>query len=352
MHKIGAELLWESKKGRVLLDVRTPAEYERGHIPDALSMPLFDNAERAEIGTLYKRVSPREAFLRGLEFVGPKMANIVRQTELLVPSKKLLIHCWRGGQRSASVAWLLSNAGFDVQLLQGGYKAYRRSIHAAFDKAIDSMVVLGGLTGSGKTEVLREIKAAGEQIIDLEKIACHKGSSFGALGEKSQPTVEQFENDLYEVIRLLDPNRAIWVENESRSIGRVYLPEGLWHSMKKAPLVQLVLPFEKRLDVLVASYANYPPGQLQEAFERIQKRLGGQHLKAALEALQEQDFRTAAQIALRYYDKSYRYFVERSQVDQLISFPVEEHQPRQTAMALIDLWREQNFTNSTNSNHL
>ncbi|MEM9918157.1 MAG: tRNA 2-selenouridine(34) synthase MnmH [Bacteroidota bacterium] len=337
---IQADQIWKAMEERTLLDVRTPAEYTKGHIPGALSFPLFENQERVEIGTLYKQQSPRDAFLRGLELVGPKMADFVRKAEAIAPDKKLLLHCWRGGQRSGSMGWLLRSAGFDVRTLDGGYKAYRRFVHASFDQKNTSFIVLGGLTGCGKTDILHALRDVGHQVIDLEGIARHKGSAFGALGEQPQPTVEQFENDLYECCRNFEAGKPIWLENESKSIGRVYLPEGFWQNMKRAPVINIELPFERRLDILVDNYGAYPKEDLIEAFNRIRKRLGGQHLKAALEALQEGDLRSAAAIALRYYDKSYHFFLERSQVTELIPFKLDAHEPIQTAHRLIKFYEK------------
>ena len=218
-----AEFLRESNT-RVLLDVRSPGEYGQGHIPGALSFPLFTDAERALVGTCYKQNSREAALELGLELVGPKMAGSVREARTLAPHRRLAVHCWRGGQRSGSMAWLFRQAGFDVVTLEGGYKNFRRYVLESFDDTGLQLMVVGGRTGSGKTQVLKELARLGEQIIDLEAIAHHKGSAFGSIGEPEQPTVEQFENDLFQALRMLDPQRRVWIENESRSIGRVYTP--------------------------------------------------------------------------------------------------------------------------------
>ena len=290
-----------------LLDVRTPAEFEKGHIPGAFNLPLFTNEERVEVGTIYKQISPEKALLRGLDFVGPKMRKLVEEAQKVAPDRKVAVHCWRGGQRSGSLAWLLGMAGFDVQIIKGGYKAYRKHIYAYFEKLDIPMIVIGGKTGSGKTEVLHALEEKGEQILDLEALANHKGSSFGALGEAPQPSVEHFENILFETLQSLDVSRTTWVENESKSIGRVYLPKGIWSCMQKAPLIDLQVPLDHRINRLVGEYATFPVGILKEAFVRIKKRLGGQHLKAALDALEDNDFERATDIALKYYDKAYQH---------------------------------------------
>ncbi|NUO02490.1 MAG: tRNA 2-selenouridine(34) synthase MnmH, partial [Saprospiraceae bacterium] len=303
---IAPEALFEVvSEDRVLIDVRTPAEYAHGHIPGAVNLPLFSNEERAEVGTLYKQVNPSAALLKGLDFVGGKMSSFVRQASRLAPNRKVAVHCWRGGKRSGSMAWLLGFADFDVTILQGGYKAYRQYLLEALAGYRFDICILGGHTGSGKTEVLHELHRQGEFILDLEALARHKGSAFGAMGEMPQPTVEQFENDLFDAFRKLPTGVRVWIEDESQSIGRVYIPPGFWQQMSAAPMLRMDMPVDIRVKKLVATYACFPKADLIDAFERIRKRLGGQHLKAAVEALDRDDFFTAAGIALRYYDKAY-----------------------------------------------
>ena len=296
----------------VLLDVRSPGEYAQGHIPGALSFPLFTDAERALVGTCYKQNSREAALELGLELVGPKMAGFVREARTLAPHRRLAVHCWRGGQRSGSMAWLFRQAGFDVVTLEGGYKNFRRYVLESFDDTGLQLMVVGGRTGSGKTQVLKELARLGEQIIDLEAIAHHKGSAFGSIGEPEQPTVEQFENDLFQALRMLDPQRRVWIENESRSIGRVYVPPGFWNHMHQSPLFNIQIPESARIDNLLRDYVLTDKSDLEAAFMRIYKKLGGQHVKTALEALAVDDFATAARIALHYYDKTYQHGLENN----------------------------------------
>lgn len=320
---------------RVLLDVRTPAEFAESRIPGALNLPLFSDAERVVVGTLYKQVGPEAALLKGLEMVGPKLRGLVETARDLAPDRRVCLHCWRGGQRSGSVAWLLDTAGFDVVVLQGGYKAYRHWTRAQLEQPRAQLLVVGGPTGSGKTEILHALHGAGEQIIDLEALAHHKGSSFGALGERPQPSIPQFENQLSAAWQQTDDTRRVWIENESRSIGRVYLPSTFYEQLSQAPMFDLNVPLESRLRRLVGMYAPYSSEHLAAAFTRIGKRLGGQHLKAAMAALAAEDYHEAARIALVYYDKAY----ERSDLQQrkgrVIPFPVAEDNPEKTAAALV-----------------
>lgn len=302
----------EACQTRVLLDVRSPGEFRQGHIPGAHSFPLFTDEERAQVGICYKQKGPDDALALGLELVGPKMAGFVRSAQGLAADKRVAVHCWRGGKRSQSMSWLLRTAGFDVITLTGGYKAYRQWVLSVFQDIFLNLWVLGGQTGSGKTKVLRALRDAGEQIIDLEAIACHKGSSFGAIGENPQPTVEQFENDLADALTKLDSSKRVWIENESKSIGRVFIPLDFWQKMKMAPLINIEIPENARIENLVADYDDGDRQALIEAFERIGKRLGGQHLKTAIEALEAGNLRAAAHIALHYYDKTYRHCLDTS----------------------------------------
>jgi len=301
-----------------LLDVRTPAEFERGHIPGAINLPLFSNDERVIIGTLYKKEGRDAAVEKGLELVGPKLATFVRKAKEIAIDKEIMLHCWRGGMRSGSMAWLFQTAGLRPKVLTGGYKAYRQQVHHDFSARKLNLVVLGGATGSGKTLILHAMQAQGHQIIDLEQLANHKGSSFGAIGEDPQPATEHFENLLHQRILSLDPNQKIWVENESRGIGTVYIPEGFWMQMQAAPLINITIPKENRLDILTQMYVGKDPSLLIPAFERIRKKLGGLKLKQAIEHLQTGDYRSAADIALTYYDKAYAFGLKKNKSPRII----------------------------------
>jgi tRNA 2-selenouridine synthase len=288
-----------------VVDVRSPGEHHHGHIPGAHSLPLFSNDERAVVGTRYKRQGRDAAVLEGLRIVGPKMAAIVEQARAFAPDGRIAVHCWRGGERSGSVAWLLDKAGFnEVMTLKGGYKAFRNHVLAAFTRPFNLMV-LGGYTGTGKTETLQYLKDLGEQVLDLEGLAHHKGSSYGALGEPPQPGTEQFENLIWNAIERLDHARPIWVEDESMMIGRARIPDAFFAQMRRAVLHFADMPIEERADRLVVDYGRYPVAHLAEATKRIERRLGPQHCKAALDALAVGDLRTVALITLRYYDKAY-----------------------------------------------
>ncbi len=328
------EFIREAEKS-VVLDVRSPGEFQQGHIPGAVSFPLFSDAERAEVGTLYKQKGPDAAMLRGLEFVGPKMAEFVREARRISPTRKVAIHCWRGGKRSKSMAWLLESAGMEAVVLEGGYKAYRHWVLEFGPLESLDFCIIGGKTGTGKTKILRALRNLGEQIIDLEAMANHKGSAFGAIGEAPQPTAEHFENGLFEVLRSLDPTRRVWLENESRSIGKVFIPDIFWAKMKHAPLINVEIPMEDRIQNLLDDYAPYPVSDLASAFEKIDRKLGGVQFKKAIEALEAGDLATAAEIALWYYDKTYQHCLDNNISPKIHFLPVQKFFPENIAKSCI-----------------
>lgn len=303
---VDIETFIEASKTLPVIDVRTPSEFKQGHIPGAHNLPLFSDEERAEIGTLYTQVSRDASIKRGLEFVGPKMRHFVEQSETWCPDQNVLVHCWRGGMRSQSLSWLLNFSGFHTRTLIGGYKAFRRFVLDRFSLS-HPIIILGGMTGSGKTHLLHKLKEMGEQVIDLEGLAHHKGSAFGALGEDPQPTNEHFENQIAMQLHRLNPNRRIWLEDESIYIGKNKLPDDLFHQMRGAPVVEVKVSYEDRIQQLVDDYSDYPVEGLKESVLKIQKRLGGARTKEALEALDNEDFAKVANLTLKYYDKTYQY---------------------------------------------
>jgi tRNA 2-selenouridine synthase len=333
-----AEFL-ELGKHLPIVDVRTPAEFEQGHIPGAHNIPLFSNEERAIVGTLYKREGKDIAVLKGLEFVGPKMAGFARRARKLAVDKKILVHCWRGGMRSASMAWLFNTTGLDAQTLPGGYKAYRRYIRASFDKPA-RLVILGGMTGSGKTDILKKLHEMGEQFIDLEGIAHHRGSSFGQIGQEPQPTNEQFENNLAAEWLEQDMERTLWLEDESKPIGRIRLMDNLYARMRKTPLVVINVPREIRALRLVDDYASLDKEELEAALVRIGRRIGGQNLKDAVHALHENDFLKVANIALDYYDKTYNYGLEQRKDVPKVFVETDSGDPEHNAKLVLEAWND------------
>ncbi len=297
-------------QGNLILDVRSPSEYQHAHIPNARSFPLFTDEERKIVGTTYKQQSRELAIQVGLEYFGPKMKQMVLDAEVALKSKdskKVFVHCWRGGMRSAAVSWLLDLYGFEVFVLKGGYKTFRGWVLSQFDKKYD-MTILSGFTGCGKTEILHELEKRGEAIIDLEEIASHRGSTFGALGMKEQPSSEQFENELALTLYKINhekKDQTIWLESESSRIGRVNMPYQFFNKMKEAKCIRIEVPLQKRLQKIIVEYGCFGIERLKAGVLRIQKRLGGLETKNALEHLNHYNLEKAFEILIKYYDKTY-----------------------------------------------
>ena len=337
MQTLTAESYFTSGDRPVLLDVRSPGEFRNGHAPDAVSLPLFEDGERAEVGTLYKQHSPDAALLRGLDIAGAKMRRLVEDARRAAPDGRAVVQCWRGGQRSASVGWLLEQAGMQVAQLAGGYKAYRAYVREWLAEQHHPLRVLSGPTGSGKTAILHELASRGAAVVDLERLASHKGSSFGALGEAEQPTTEEFENLLFGALRAIPAGCPVWLEDESRMIGTVCQPDVFYQRLVSAPVVELVQPTEWRIKNLVDAYSGYERADLSAAFTRLRKRLGGQHLQRALDALAEGDYAAAARIALVYYDKTYAHYAERKNAEEVVRLEARAPDPASIAEQILAL---------------
>lgn len=338
IQKITIEEFLQLAKQHPVFDVRSPGEFAHAHIPNAISLPLFTDEERKIVGTAYKQQSKQAAIKLGLDFFGVKMKKMVEEVEKMfdvrrtmsdskIPntasvhrtSNTVLVHCWRGGMRSAGVAWLLDLYGFKVYTIIGGYKAYRKWAVAQFEKEYPFKIV-GGYTGSGKTLVLQELVKHQQQVINLEALANHKGSAFGALGELPQPTQEMFENRLAKNLADISwplaaenslptindkQSTCIWLEDESQRIGNLQIPMPLWRTIRKYPVYFLDIPFEERLNYLTEAYGKFTKEQLVNAVIRIQKRLGGLETKNAINYLLENNNKECFSILLRYYDKWY-----------------------------------------------
>jgi len=341
IQKLTIEEFLKLAKQYPVLDVRSPGEYSHAQIPGAYNLPLFTDEERKSVGTTYKQQSREAAIKAGLDYFGVKMKKMVEEAESLIVGRRpltekelqanneqrtsanvVLIHCWRGGMRSAGVAWLLDLYGFKVYTLVGGYKAYRKWVLAQFEKEYNFKIV-GGYTGSGKTNVLHELLKQNKTIIDLEDLAIHKGSAFGSIAGKPQPKQEMFENLLAQALvdtgykmqdmndndpgpGIPDPASCIWLEDESQRIGNLQIPMPLWYTMRRSPVFFLDIPFEERLAYITEEYGKIEKERLAESILRIQKRLGGLDTKNAINFLEEGKLNDCFRILLNYYDKWYR----------------------------------------------
>ena len=339
IEKINIENFLELAKHHPVIDVRSPGEYKHAHIPGAHSLPLFTDDERKVVGTTYKQQSREQAIKIGLDFFGPKMKLMVEKAEEIIGNRQLaisnpandgnplpivnclLLYCWRGGMRSAAVAWLLDLYGFKVYTLIGGYKKFRNYVLDTF-KLPYQLNIVGGYTGSGKTELLKSLQQKGEKVIDLEGIANHKGSAFGKIGMPKQPTQEMFENMLATELRksivnsewsikdnphspLTIHHSPLWLEDESQRIGQINIPNDLWKAMRQSPVYFLDIPFEERLNQITKEYGGLDKQQMIDAINRIKEKLGGLNAKAAIQFLDEGNTEESFRILLKYYDKYY-----------------------------------------------
>lgn len=359
VEKIHIEQFLELAKNHPVIDVRSPGEYKHAHIPGAYNMPLFSDEERKVVGTAYKQQNREAAIKIALDYFGPKMKKMIEEVEALIKtqnskhkiqnikleeepkshnsqlqahdsqlptpnsqfqtqaSRLILIYCWRGGMRSGAIAWLLDLYGFKVYTLIGGYKKFRNYVLDTF-KIPFVFKILGGFTGSGKTELLNSIEKKGAAVIDLEAIARHKGSAFGSIGMPEQPGQEMFENLLSLELRkklmvkseppgslLTIDYSPIWLEDESQRIGLVNLPGNLWNTMRCSPIYFINIPFEERLKHLVREYGCLDKQKMIDAIGRIKERLGGLNAKNAIQLLEEGNISESFRILLQYYDKHY-----------------------------------------------
>lgn len=289
-----------------ILDVRAPIEYEKGHIPSALSFPLFSTQERKEVGVVYKEEAKEEAIYLALSIVGPRLSEIAKKLSALSESGPLYIYCARGGMRSSSVAWLAELLGLEVTYLEGGYQKYRQWVMNIWSQPWKLRIV-GGYTGVGKTELLYGLLSSGDQTIDLEGIANHKGSAFGGLMENKQPTQAQFENDLAKLLSECDSHRPIWIEDESRLVGHRSIPSDFWTQMRSHPVLFVERPLDFRLAYLSELYGEANTEELIACTHKIQRRLGPQNTLTAVNAIENGDLKTAVKIILSYYDRSYQH---------------------------------------------
>lgn len=342
--RISIKTFFELNKEISFIDVRTPSEFKQGHIPGAINIPIFSDSERVEIGTAYKHNGKISATLIGLEKVGPKMRILAEQAIKYAKDGKLLVHCWRGGMRSESMAWLFEKAGVECFVLNGGYKAYRRYAKNQLSRK-SKMIILSGSTGSGKTDILKALQSQGEQIIDLEGLAHHKGSAFGSIGEPEQVSTEQFENNLYHEYAQLELNKPIWVEDESRSIGKNFIPEEFYVQMRNAQVLKISLPKEVRVKRLVEEYTHTDKEVLIFHLNRIKKRLGPNQTKLSIEAVEKNDMTTAVDLTLSFYDKAYEYGLSKRNIQSVFYLDLKKDHPLENAQKILE-FAQQKIYNS------
>ena len=323
MKRIGIEAFL-SKQQIPLIDVRSPQEFAKGHISGATNIPLFSDEERHKVGLTYKTMGKSTAIETGLELVGPKIHALAEQARNLSNENQRRVYCWRGGMRSEKMAWLFELLNMECLILQDGYKAYRNKMLADFP-AIKKLHILQGPTGSGKTAILNEMQKLGEQIIDLEGLANHRGSAFGHIGLGTQPTSQQFQNDIHHALIKLDPDKRIWMESESLKIGYTTLPDTLWLRFKSAVYFEINIDRTSRLSRLVDEYGPLDTAEIGESIKHIREKLGDRDMRRALEFLRAGDLAACADTVLDYYDRSYKFSQKR--FHKATPYIVESHTP-------------------------
>jgi tRNA 2-selenouridine synthase len=326
-------------KNLPVIDVRTPDEFSNGHITNAINIPLFSNEERAIVGTKYKQESRDTAIAKALEYIAERTEQYLDELQKLVKSQEICIYCWRGGFRSEGMGYLFQTVGKKVYRLSGGYKAYRNFVLDTF-KPEYNLIVIGGMTGSGKTEILEEIGKANEQMLDLEGLANHKGSAFGALGQKDQPAPQQFENDLAAKLSEFDPKQKIWLEDESRMIGRAKIPDDLFTQIRSSLVIKVEVSKDDRINRLIKDYANFNKEDLKRSITNISRRLGGANSDLAIKAINAEDYYKATDIILDYYDKAYTYGLEKREGQTVLPIVLSSNDAKINAEKVIKFVKE------------
>jgi tRNA 2-selenouridine synthase len=316
-------------KGALLVDARSPAEFAEATIPGAVNVPLFDDAERAEVGTLYKEAGKRIALKRGMEVVAPKIPGMIAAVEAALGDRRgpVLVFCWRGGMRSRALATFLDLAGISARQIEGGHKAFRALVREFFEGGRwGRLLVLRGLTGVGKTRLLLKLQAEGYPVIDLEGLAHHRGSAFGYLGLPTQPSQKQFEARLWDALRRVAPGGYALAEGESRHIGRLILPLSVYQALQVETSLWIEASLDYRVGVVLDDYPACEA--LQQAFLRplqlIRPRLGGEahdRLVGHLQAGRWADL--ARELMVLYYDPLYAHTYPENRIDVPIE-PEEE----------------------------
>lgn len=293
----------------LVVDVRTPLEYDEDHIPGALNVPLLTNEERVEVGTIHKQTGPQEARLRALELTAHRFPAMVAEIAAAAGGRPALVYCWRGGLRSRTVVSILELTGYRAVQLEGGYKAFRSHVTASFEPFTPPgpLVVLHGMTGIGKTTFLLGLSSDNFSVVDLEGLACHRGSAFGELGLSQTLSQKRFETLLWDAFRRLPPGKPVIIEGESKRIGKVSLPGDMYEVMRDSVKAWCEASLSTRVGRLIAEYGmpEYRAG-MEEALLRIKKRLGGEkyaEIAGHLARWEMEPFMT--ELIRNYYDKVY-----------------------------------------------
>jgi len=302
----------------LLIDVRSPDEYYKGHMPNSINIPIFNNEERSTIGIKYKTSGREIAVKEGFRIIDNKIDKLIKKfilikKEYLISTiddfsmhKNIKIYCARGGMRSQSMLWLLEKFNYPCVTLSGGYKTYRNWVLNSF-KDKQKIIVIGGKTGTRKTKILKKLNSLNYQILDFESLANHRGSSFGGLGMKRQPTNEQYENLIAENLNKFNKDNFIFVEAESPNIGKNRIPHELYKQMTNSKRIEIIRDDQIRIKELINTYSKYQKNDLKESVSKISKRLGPQRTKSAIDSIDNEDWENVCKSVLDYYDRCYEY---------------------------------------------
>ena len=301
-----------------VIDARSPSEFTLDHLPGAVNWPSLDDEERRLVGTEYKQVSAFEARKRGAVLVARNIARHLEREALALPREwRPLVYCWRGGQRSGSLALVLSQVGFDVQVLEGGYRAFRRHVVTALQTAGTDLALrlICGKTGSGKSRLLHALAAHGAQVLDLEALAEHRGSVLGAHPDAPQPSQKRFETRLWQALQQFDRHRPVFVESESRLIGRLRVPEAVLQHMRAAPCLSVDMPVPARVQLLMEDYAHFAqdPALLCQRLDNLREVRGHDVIEQWQGAIRQGHLDEAVtRLLCEHYDPIYLRSMERN----------------------------------------
>ena len=329
----------------VIVDARSPSEFAVDHIPGAVNLPVLDDAERAEVGTIYVQESRFKARRIGGAYVAKNVARHLATAMADWPaSTKVLVYCWRGGMRSGSMAVILAQVGWRTSVLEGGWRTYRHRVsQRLYDgEPLKRVVLLDGHTGSGKTEVLQRLPALGVQVIDLEGLAEHRGSLLGGLPGRPQPSQKLFESRLLAAVEALDPERPVVIEAESSKVGERMLPPVVWSAMTAAPRIELAAPAQERARYLAGDYAELgrDPESLIGLLSRLPDRPGRKRLAAWTDLVREGALETlASELIETHYDPAYRRSSRKAESAALGTVQLERLDPAAFEAAAIAVAR-------------
>jgi tRNA 2-selenouridine synthase len=313
-----AEAIERLERFDAIIDARSEAEYAEDHLPGAVNWPSLNDEQRHAIGTIYKQVSPFEANKRGAALIAANIARHIEQHVIDKPRQwQPLVYCWRGGKRSGSLAHILGQIGFRVGVVEGGYKAFRTTVLAAVPalaQRLDYRVICGP-TGSGKTRLLHALDAAGAQVLDLEGLASHRSSVLGLIPGQPQPTQKAFDTLVWDKLRRFDPARPVFVESESKKVGNVAVPEALIERMRASACVDLQLPDDERVKLLLEDYEFFvrDPRLFCERLDALTQLRG----KAVVQGWQEDVAagrieKVVRELLVKHYDPGYAASIKRN----------------------------------------